>query len=283
MGNPQTQEQICEALRALGLPSGAIVFVHSSMSSIGYVEGGADALVDAFLQVLGPTGTLSVPTFTFSHSGKTDPVFDPASDPSEMGRLTEETRTRPGAQRSCHLLHSVAALGAQATEITASHGPSAWAKDGPFWKLHELDAYILLLGVPYLRCTFIHLLELLVDVPYRRWREVEARVRAPDGSHRPLRTLAFSPKPDFIGNDFNRLGTMLEDRGLVMAGSVGNAVARLFRARDAFEIGLAQYRIDPDIFLMKGQKYTRLRCGVLTEELHNEKWVLDPAQIYRSQ
>jgi aminoglycoside 3-N-acetyltransferase len=283
MGNPQTQEQICEALRALGLPSGAIVFVHSSMSSIGYVEGGAGTLVDAFLQVLGPAGTLSVPTFTFSHSGKTDPVFNPASDPSEMGRLTEETRTRPGAQRSCHLLHSVAALGAQATEITASHGPSAWAKDGPFWKLHELDAYILLLGVPYLRCTFIHLLELLVDVPYRRWREVEGRVRAPDGSHRPLRTLAFSPKPDFIGNDFNRLGTMLEDRGLVMAGSVGNAVTRLFRARDAFEIGLAQYRIDPDIFLMKGQKYTQLRCGVLTEDLHNEKWVLDPAQIYRSQ
>lgn len=283
MGNPQTQEQICEALRTLGLPSGAIVFVHSSMSSIGYVEGGAEALVDAFLQVLGPAGTLSVPTFTFSHSGKTDPVFDPASDPSEMGRLTEETRTRPGAQRSCHLLHSVAALGARATEITASHGPSAWAKDGPFWKLHESDAYILLLGVPYLRCTFIHLLELLVDVPYRRWREVEARVRAPDGSQRPLRTLAFSPKPDFIGNDFNRLGTMLEDRGLVLAGSVGNAVARLFRARDAFEIGLAQYRIDPDIFLMKGQKYTQLRCGVLTEDLHNEKWVLDPAQIYRSQ
>ena len=59
MGNPQTQEQICEALRALGLPSGAIVFVHSSMSSIGYVEGGAGTLVDAFLQVLGPAGTLS--------------------------------------------------------------------------------------------------------------------------------------------------------------------------------------------------------------------------------
>lgn len=282
MGNPQTQEWISESLRALGLPSGAIVFVHSSMSSIGYVEGGAETLVDAFLQVLGPAGTLSVPSFTFCHSGKTDPVFDPARDPSEMGRLTEETRTRPGARRSCHLLHSVAALGAQATEITASHGPSAWAKDGPFWKLYELDAYILLLGVPYLRCTFFHLLELLVKVPYRRWREVEAQVRDPDGSQRPLLTLTFSPKPDFAGNDFNRLGRLLEDRGHVMAGSVGNAVARLFRARDAFEVGLAQYRVDPDLFLMKGQEYTQLRSGVLTEELHNEKWVLNPAEIYRS-
>ena len=282
MGNPQTQERICESLRALGLPSGAIVFVHSSMSSIGYVEGGAETLVDAFLQVLGPAGTLSVPTFTFSHSGSADPVFDPARDPSEMGRLTEETRTRPGAQRSCHLLHSVAALGAQAKEIAASHGPSAWAEDGPFWKLYELDAFILLLGVPYLRCTFFHLLEQLVQVPYRQWREVEAQIRDPDGSQRSLPTLTYGPKPGFAGNDFNRLGAMLEDRGHVMAGSVGNAVARLFRARDAFEVGLAQYRIDPDLFLMEGQEYTQLRSGVLTEELHNEKWVLNPAKIYRS-
>ncbi len=283
MGNPQTQEQICEALCTLGLPSGAIVFVHSSMSSIGYVEGGAETLVDAFLQTLGPSGTLAVPTFTFSHSGSADPLFDPARDPSEMGRLTEETRTRPGAQRSCHLLHSVAALGAQAKEIAASHGPSAWAEDGPFWKLHELDAYILLLGVPYLRCTFFHLLEQLVQVPYRQWREVEAQIRAPDGSQRSLPTLTYGPKPGFVGNDFNRLGTLLEQRGHVLAGSVGNAAARLFRARDAFEVGLAQYRVDPNLFLMEGQEYTQLRSGVLTEELHNEKWVLDPAKIYRSQ
>ena len=282
MGNPQTQERICESLRALGLPSGAIVFVHSSMSSIGYVEGGAETLVDAFLQVLGPAGTLSVPTFTFSHSGSAAPVFDPARDPSEMGRLTEETRTRPGAQRSCHLLHSVAALGAQAKEIAASHGPSAWAEDGPFWKLHELDAYILLLGVPYLRCTFFHLLEQLVRVPYRQWREVEAQIRDPNGSQRSLPTLTYGPKPGFVGNDFNRLGTLLEQRGHVLAGSVGNAEARLFRARDAFEVGLAQYRVDPNLFLMEGQEYTQLRSGVLTEELHNEKWVLDPAKIYRS-
>ena len=65
-----------------------------------------------------------------------------------------------------------------------------------------------------------------------------------------------------------------------MAGSVGNAVARLFRARDAFDVGLAQHRIDPDLFLMQGQEYTPLQNGVLTDELHNEKWVLDPAEIY---
>ena len=105
------REQIAEALQALGLQTSHIVFVHSSLSSVGFVEGGADAVVDAFLDVLGSTGTLVVPTFTFSHGGAPNPVFDPIRDPSEMGRITEVTRTRPGAQRSCHLLHSVAASG----------------------------------------------------------------------------------------------------------------------------------------------------------------------------
>ena len=283
MRNSLTRDQIAAALRALGLPAGAIVFMHSSMSSIGYVEDGADTIVDAFLDILSPEGTLVVPTFTFAHGNDDNRVFDSARDPSEMGRLTEVTRTRPGARRSCHLLHSVAALGAHAEEITASHGPSAWAADGPFWKLYELDAHILLLGVPYLRCTFFHVVEQLVQVPYRRWREVEARVQDRDGSQRPLLTLTYSPKPGFAGNDFNKLGALLEERGLVQVGTVGNAVARVFRARDVLEVGLAQYRKDPLLFVMTSDRCTLLRDGVLTSELDNEKSVLDPALIFGHQ
>ena len=274
------REQIAEALQTLGLGAGHIAFVHSSLSSIGYVEGGADAVVDAFLAVLGSTGTLVVPTFTFSHGGKLDPVFDPIRDVSEMGRISEVARTRPGARRSCHLLHSVAALGPHAEEITAVHGPSAWAADGPFWKLYELDAHILMLGVPYLRCTFFHVIEQLVQVRYRRWREVEAKVRDPNGRERPLPMFGYSPKPGFVGNDFNKLGVILEKRGLAQVGAVGNAVARRFRARDALEVGLAEYRKDPLLLVKTGDGITKLRDGALTEELNNEKSVIDPTQIY---
>ena len=279
--NPLTREQIAGDFRDLGLRPGDTVFVHSSLSSIGHVEGGADTVVDAFVDVLGSEGTLAVPTFTFCHGGKADPLFDPERDPSEMGRVTEVARTRAGARRSCHLLHSVAALGRCADEITAVHGPSAWAADGPFWKLYELDAHILFLGVPYLRCTFFHVLEQLVQVPYRRWLEVEARTRDEQGRERPLLALIYSPKPGFQGNDFNKFGALLEERGLVQKGIVGNAIARLFRARDALELGLAQYRKDPLLFVRTTDGITPLGDGVLTGELNSEKWVLDPALVYR--
>ena len=78
MKKVQTRDEIAAALRALGLPAGANVFVHSSMSSIGYVEGGADSIVDALLGVLGPAGTLIVPTFTFSHGRNANPVLRPS-------------------------------------------------------------------------------------------------------------------------------------------------------------------------------------------------------------
>lgn len=275
-----SQAQIVETLRKLGLHSGDIVFIHSSLSSIGVVSGGANTVCDALLEVVGPEGTLVVPTFTFVHSKQTNPVFDPMNDPSEVGQITEAIRTRPGARRSHHLLHSVAALGARADEITSVQGAAAWAGDGPFWQLYELDAFILMLGVPYLRCTYFHLIEQHVHVPYRHFQEREARIRTPTGAAPPFPTLTFSPKPGFAGNDFNRLGVILEERGLTRVGPVGNAVARLFRASDALRVGVAEYRKDPLLFVITGGGYTPLQDGVLTGELYNEKSVLDPGLVY---
>ena len=58
-----TQSEIQQSLKDLGLGPGDHVLVHSSLSSLGPVEGGAVTVVDAFLDVLSPEGTLVVPTF----------------------------------------------------------------------------------------------------------------------------------------------------------------------------------------------------------------------------
>ena len=252
---------------------------------MGHVDGGAGTVVDALLGILGPHGTLAVPTFTFSHGrqarlGETAPVLDLTRDPSEMGRISERVRMLPGTRRSRHLLHSVAAVGPLAEELTAIHGPSAWAGDSPFWKLYEMGARILLLGVPYLRCTFFHVVEQLVQATYRRWVDIEARLREPDGTERPLPTRAYVPAAGFQGNDFNKLGALLESRGMSTAGAVGNAVARLFDARDAFDAGLAEYRKDPLLFVQTGESLTALRDGVMAGEPDDEKAVLDPAGMF---
>ena len=277
-----TREQIGGPLRTLGLKAGDIVFVHSSLSSIGYVDGGAEAVVDAFLDVLGPEGTLVVPTFTDFHPVATDSVFDAVGDPSDMGRISEVARTRPGSMRSVHLKESMAAIGPHAEEITAVQGPSCWSGEGPFWKIYYLDAYILMLGVPYLRTTFFHVIEQHVQTPYRHFEDVEAQVRDSDGTVRPLLTRTFRPYPGFPGNDFNKFGAILEAQGLVKVGAVGNAMARLFKARDAMEVGVEEYRKDTLLFVQTQESLTQLQDGMMTGEYNNEKTVQDPAQMYSS-
>jgi aminoglycoside 3-N-acetyltransferase len=278
--NTISHEQIVNELHSLGLGAGQIVFVHSSLRSLGHVQGGAETVVDAFLDVLGATGTLVVPTFTFAHGRADDPIFDPQQDQSEMGAITEAVRTRAGARRSCHLLHSVAALGAQAEAITAVHGPSAWAADGPFWQLYAQDAQIVLLGVPYLRCTWFHVIEQLVQVRYRVWIEKRAWLRTADGQIELLPTWLYRGKADFIGNDFNKLGAQLEEASRVQVGAVGNAVTRCFAVRDALALGVARYRQDPLLFVKTTPDYHPLQIGMVTGELYKEKVVVAPEQVY---
>ena len=94
------------------------MFAHSARRTFGHVDGGADAVVDALLEVVGSTGTLVVPTFTFAHELEDDPIIDPAVDRSEMGRITEAARLRSDAHRSLAYRHSFAAIGRRARVIT---------------------------------------------------------------------------------------------------------------------------------------------------------------------
>ena len=80
-----TKRDIESGLQALGLKRGDCVLLHSALASLGRVEGGADAVVDAFLAVLGETGTLVVPTFEARRLG-----------------VIAEVINRPGAVRSVH-------------------------------------------------------------------------------------------------------------------------------------------------------------------------------------
>ena len=78
-----TTADIVAGLHALGIQEGDLLQVHSSLSALGYVQGGAEAVVDALLQAVGASGTVMVPTFNHG----TVAVFDPATSPSVSGAI----------------------------------------------------------------------------------------------------------------------------------------------------------------------------------------------------
>tara|TARA_A100001037_G_scaffold223188_1_gene201034 strand:+ start:6574 stop:7419 length:846 start_codon:yes stop_codon:yes gene_type:complete len=260
-----TKNDVYQGLVDLGIKTGDLLMVHSSLSAIGLVEGGSKTVVDCLLDVIGQQGTLVVPTFTypsaFPDSANEKWVFDPESANSGVGSITNEVIKRSDSKRSIHLWHSISAIGALAQQIVSQGGNSAWDFKSPMGWLLNNGASVLLLGVPYQNLTAIHVWEIEFEVNYRLDYYIERRVRESNGNLKPLFSRVYSPKKNHPGSDFNRLGEKLEFLKKVNKGSIGNAIARFFSAEDAYCLAHEMYKVDKSCFLKKDNLVTQLTFG----------------------
>ncbi len=243
MDNPIDRIDIINGLRELCLRTGDVVFMHSSLSSFGYVEGGAETVVQAFLEVLGPEGTLAVPTFGDYFQRGLDQVWDRDNSPSLMGRISEIVRQWPGARRSHHAPHPIAAVGPLAEDLTERYNETDFGSDSSFSRLLELNAWVVLVGVNYGSCTMIHVVEESVEVPYRRWIPLPGTVI--EGGVATRKTFRFLKRYPGVGNDFLPLGKRLEDEGSVRIGVIGKSTIRCFRSQDLCDCAFRSIREDP--------------------------------------
>jgi aminoglycoside 3-N-acetyltransferase len=251
---PVTGSRLVRDLRALGLAPGMCVLVHCSLSRVGLVIGGTRTLIEALLEVLGPTGTLMMPT----HSGDLSepsrwrdppvpadwvdrvreeiPVWDPERTPTRgMGALAEHFRRWPGVARSNHPQVSFAALGPDAARLLAGHVPGdALGETSPIGALHALDGRVLLIGVDHARNTSLHLAEYRARWPGRAWHTEGAPMQV-DGERRWVRFYELVLQDD----DFRELGAAWESATGLTPGRVGHATGRLLRQRPLVDWAVA--------------------------------------------
>ena len=129
--------------------------MHSSLSALGEVPGGADAVIDALLAALGG-GTLVLPTLSYLFVSAEKPDFDVKSTPTNLGAIPSAGLRRAGAVRSLHPTHSCVAIGPRAAEVCGEHwmdrtpvGPNS-----PFTRVKELGGQVAFVGCPHLaRCN----------------------------------------------------------------------------------------------------------------------------------
>lgn len=166
-----TKALVTEKLKELGIENGDVLLFHSSLKSIGHVDGGADAVIDGMLDALSPDGTLVAPTLVQKAFSTAYQRWNKDTSPSDVGLITETLRLRTNAVRSDQATHSVSAIGKKAEYITSTHssfgprmhpyGDYAFSHGSPWQKMYDLNGKVLFLGVGLEANTYHHFVEAL--------------------------------------------------------------------------------------------------------------------------
>lgn len=192
-----------DALCTLGVTDGDILLFHSSLKSFGYIEGGADAVIDGALLAVGDRGTLAAPTLVQRDFANAYKNWDKNRTPSDVGRITEVFRKRPEALRSDQATHSVAAIGPMAKFLTEGHtaygprpsiyGDYAFAESSPWQKMYDLGGKVVFMGATIESNTYRHFIEA------RMIARALAAVRD-EGAKRELlsRLAGFDDRPEYF-------------------------------------------------------------------------------------
>lgn len=231
-------QELTRQLLAVGVTPG-VLLVHTSFSRVGPVEDGPRGLIAALLASVRPSGTVVMP----SMSDDDDHPFDPVATPcAGMGIVAETFWRLPGVLRS-DSPHAFAAIGPQAEPILAPHPIDVpHGLDSPVGRVYEQDGQVLLLGVGHDANTMIHLAESLAGVRYRQWKHAMTTVNGQV-------TRVEYGEIDHCCERFRLMDAWLDVSGRQIRGPVGNAGARLMRARDVVDAAVVRLRDDPTVFL----------------------------------
>lgn len=247
------KKDIEEALKQVGVKPGQNIMVHTSLSKLGFVCGGAQMVIEALLESVGEEGTIMMPTQTWKNLDPVTgvhweepeewwqtirdnwPAYDKEITPTNtMGAVAEMFRKWPGALRSDHPARSVAAYGKHAKYLTENHDLSNIFGDGsPIGKLYELDGYVLLIGVGYDKNTSIHLADARAEYPGKHMAE-ESSAMLIDGKRvwKTYSTLFVD------GEDFEEIGEAFETEKKVEKAVLGNGMISFMKQRELVDFAV---------------------------------------------
>ena len=227
--------QLRAGFEQTGIKNGDTIMVHTSYKSLGSVEGGAEAVIDALRGLVGPQGTVLFPNFNFQ-SWTEDHYFDVLETPSRMGTITELARLRRDAKRTPHPIYSFAVLGARAQEFAAADDVEAYGPKSAFAVFHTTNGTILSIGLDF-NNTFSmhHYIEYNVGCDYRRIKEFSG-IYVGYGRKPEMRVYSmFVRKDDTVKTYINPGMDELLAAGVIREVRVGEAKVHFATAKDFYD------------------------------------------------
>ena len=255
-----SKKDFVAALRKAGISSGQTVLCHSNIGFFGIPSEGnnretADRIVlEGFLDVIGKSGTLIVPTFTYSFCK--NETFDPDLSQSTCGPWSEYVRTQSAARRSLDPLFSVAAIGKKSIELT-DNMPCECFGEGSFWERFLLANGVICNLNVWAISTFVHYIEKKINVPYRYDKLFHGKIY--DAGKISRSTAVYFCQDG--SNDATRTSTDLFDQiafssGLAIKVPVGRGYITKMTARDTAKL-IEETIIKKPYFLIEAGKKSR--------------------------
>lgn len=225
-----TKLNIHDFLAENGIQKSDTVMIHTSMRSLGEVEGGCDGLIDGFTSYL-TDGLFLVPTHTWANVNKDQPIYDVRSTPPCIGALPTVAAFRKDGIRSLHPTHSIAAFGKRAKDFVKGeeNAPTPCPVGGAWARLYDEDAKILLLGVGIDRNTYIHAIDEMIDVPNRLSEEKHLTIIDYNGKEKKV---VFRSHSHATSQHFVNYLKPIDYFGVHHYAKLGNADVIIMRARE---------------------------------------------------
>lgn len=271
------KQQLKDQLESMGLKGGETILIHSSMKAIGVVNGGADTVLDVWMEYF-KNGLLLLPTHTWKTVNADNPVYNPYTTPSCVGLLTNMFMKRDGVIRSLHPTHSMSGYGKNAAEYLAGeeYNNTPCTPGGCYDRLKEVGGKVLLVGVGHERNTYIHSVEEVLNVPNRLSdMPMELVIELQEESNNSGKLPPYNrddgwkkhtdnklcrkvyvrkhynAQQPHISEDFVKLNQIFLDRGVVRKVKFGDADSLLCDAKGMFNIVRQVIAPDPECIVTK--------------------------------
>jgi aminoglycoside 3-N-acetyltransferase len=262
--------ELRDFLREIGVVNGALTMAHTAVTNLRIEQAGkestqggflatAKTLVDLFLELLGPSGTLAMPTNpqyiaddlnrSFAERNALVLPYDPLRTPCTVGMANELFWRRKGTLRSLHPYNPLAVAGPLAEELLRDNlndrEPLPHGHDSSYYRFCSQNGLVASVGVPLWRAiTVIHVAEEIRDAEWPignffERRRYAIRIAGKDEIHVVRqRNVAFGTM--CICNRKVRRDLLRE--GILHEGKIGGAIVDWASARDVFEYFMERNR-----------------------------------------
>lgn len=245
MNSAITKQDIINGLLDLGLKSGDEIEVHSSLSSFGYVEGGAKTVIFALKEVVGENGSIFMPALRLSKElslteqdkllGITTKIqiLPENCERSAMGLIADTFRQMPDTITNEGIFR-ISAWGRSANKV----------KDGLQYLIHN-GGKALMFGVDIYKLTAMHYVEDLLPDDIKNYFPLSDEINSiypPDKFL--IEAGTFPVKPWYT------IQKMAYEKGIIKNGLIGNSKIMFFDIWDV--VGLYEQELKSNPYKLYG-------------------------------